>query len=95
MDGLFRRLAGLVGFFGVFRGVAADREPAFDLLVLAPERAAVLLGMGARLIAFTPSTPSATLVPPGHMRAFVAELLPRERGAGPLRGRDWSASLPN
>ena len=62
---------------------AADREPAFDLLVLAPERAAVLLGMGASLIAITPSAPSATLVPPGHMRAFVAELLPRERGAGP------------
>jgi len=79
MVGLFRRLAGLVGFF---RGVGdACREPAFDLLVLAPERAAVLLGMGASLIAFTPSAPSATPAPPGHMLASVAELLLGERGA--------------
>ena len=54
-DGLLRRVAGLVGFFGAFRGaVAACREPAFDLLVLALERAAVLLGMAASLIAYYP-----------------------------------------
>ncbi len=38
------------------------REAAFDLLVRAPERAAVLLAMSARLVASPPSAPSATLV---------------------------------
>ena len=39
-----------------------DREPAFDLLERAPERAAVLLAMGASLVATAPYSPSATLV---------------------------------
>ncbi|ETZ68226.1 hypothetical protein L841_2349 [Mycobacterium sp. MAC_080597_8934] len=39
-----------------------DREVAFDLLVRLPERAAVLLGMTARVVATASSTPPATLV---------------------------------
>ena len=42
--------------------VGLSREPAFDLVVLAPERAAVLLAMPASLVAATSSAPSATLV---------------------------------
>ena len=38
------------------------REPAFDLLERAPERAAVLLGMFPSLVAQTPYSPSATRV---------------------------------
>ena len=39
-----------------------DREPAFDLVERAPERAAVLLGMVASLVAGAPYAPSATRV---------------------------------
>jgi hypothetical protein len=67
-----RRLAGLPGRLAAWGGLLlgavdrplrdAPREVAFDLLVRAPERAAVLLAMPARLVANTPSAPSATLV---------------------------------
>ncbi|ORW34193.1 hypothetical protein AWB91_01135 [Mycobacterium paraense] len=60
-----RRLAGLLGFLrGAGRGFRAPpaRDVAFDLLVRAPERAAVLLGMRARVVANTSSTPPATRV---------------------------------
>src|ERR1700682_484363 len=43
-------------------GREPDREPAFDLLVRAPDRVAVLLAMTASLVANTPYAPSATLV---------------------------------
>ena len=56
-DGL-RRLAG----FRRGAGRGPDREPAFDLLERAPERAAVLLGMAASLVATAPYSPSATRV---------------------------------
>ncbi|OBI52904.1 hypothetical protein A5705_05045 [Mycobacterium sp. E787] len=59
-----RRLAGLLaarrGAGRGFRGPPL-RELAFDLLVRLPERAAVLLGMGPRVVANTSSTPPATL----------------------------------
>ena len=51
----FRRGAGRAGR-------EPDREPAFDLLERAPERAAVLLGMVASLVANAPYSPSATRV---------------------------------
>ena len=41
---------------------APPREPAFDLLERAPERAAVLLGMVVSLVAQAPYSPSATRV---------------------------------
>src|SRR5689334_4558133 len=43
-------------------GRAPPREPAFDLLERAPERAAVLLGMPPSLVAAAPYSPSATRV---------------------------------
>jgi hypothetical protein len=43
-------------------GRAPPREPAFDLLERAPDRAAVLLGMSTRLVAQAPYSPSATRV---------------------------------
>ncbi|BBY00091.1 hypothetical protein MSEO_05900 [Mycobacterium seoulense] len=60
-----RRLAGLPGRLRGAAGRARPdplREGAFDLLVLALERAAVLLAMTARVVASTSSTPPATLV---------------------------------
>jgi hypothetical protein len=49
---------------GLRRGAERDpaREPAFDLLERAPDRAAVLLGMSTRLVAQAPYPPSATRV---------------------------------
>ena len=54
----FRRLTGFL------RGAGREllREPAFDLVVRAPERAAVLLGMHASLVAWASFAPFATLV---------------------------------
>ncbi|OBI87278.1 hypothetical protein A9X00_24695 [Mycobacterium sp. 1245805.9] len=60
-----RRLAGLPAFLRGAAGRALRdlaREGAFDLLVRAPERAAVLLGMTLRVVAKASSTPPATLV---------------------------------
>ena len=51
----FRRGAGRAGRL-------VPREPVFDLVERAPERAAVLLAMAASLVALTPISPSATLV---------------------------------
>src|SRR5689334_18295948 len=43
-------------------GREPPREPPFDLVERVPERAAVLLAMAASLVAFAPSSPSATWV---------------------------------
>ncbi|GAB4661440.1 hypothetical protein MAHJHV64_03860 [Mycobacterium avium subsp. hominissuis] len=64
--GCCRRRVGLPGLRRDAAGRAPrdplDREVAFDLLVRLPERAAVLLGMTARVVATASSTPPATLV---------------------------------
>nr|AJK74402.1 hypothetical protein RC58_04665 [Mycobacterium avium subsp. paratuberculosis] len=64
--GCWRRRVGLAGLRWGAAGRAPrdplDREVAFDLLVRFPERAAVLLGMTARVVATASSTPPATLV---------------------------------
>ncbi|BBY68020.1 hypothetical protein MINTM008_38090 [Mycobacterium intracellulare] len=74
----FRRRAGLLGFL---RGAAgrAPRDPparegAFDLLVRLAERAAVLLGMTARVVATASSTPPATLVTARLVRHVAGRL---------------------